>query len=185
MRLFHFSDDAKIDLFTPRPVRIPAVRPAEQAWLNGPLVWAIDEAHEHLYLFPRECPRIVVWPTPATEPAERARWFGDRPARAIAHIERRWLGRLRSATIFRYELSIPSFEDARDAGMWVSRAAVRPLAVEAMTDLPAQLEARGIELRVLKSLAPLKDVWKTSLHASGLRLRNARGWAEAAPSLAN
>jgi hypothetical protein len=69
--------------------------------------------------------------------------------------------------------------------MWVSRAAVRPLGVEAMTDLPAQLEARGIELRVLESLAPLKDVWNTSLHASGLRLRNARDWAEAAPPLAS
>ena len=24
------------------------------------LVWAIDDPHQHLYLFPRECPRIVI-----------------------------------------------------------------------------------------------------------------------------
>src|ERR1700722_6881999 len=104
MRLFHFSDDPTIGLFTPRPVRIPVARPAVRAWLNGPLVWSIDEAHEQLYLFPRDCPRILVWPTPTTAPEERARWFGDRPARALAHIERRWLGRLRSATIYRYDM---------------------------------------------------------------------------------
>ena len=54
MRLFHFSDDPAIGLFTPRPVRVAVARPSGQAWLNGPLVWSIDEAHQILYLFPRE-----------------------------------------------------------------------------------------------------------------------------------
>jgi hypothetical protein len=33
----------------------------------------------------------------------------------------------------------------------------------------------------MESLAPLRDVWSTSLHASGIRLRNAQGWPDNAP----
>ena len=44
------------------------------------------------------------------------------------------------------------------------------------------LAAQGVELRAMESLLPLKDVWSTSLHASGIRLRNARDWlAEGQP----
>ena len=54
MRLFHYSEDPSIVVFEPRPVRVPAARRAGFEWLNGPLVWAIDEPHSILYLFPRE-----------------------------------------------------------------------------------------------------------------------------------
>ncbi len=67
MHLFHFSDDPNIQTFVPRPVRVSIERPEGMDWLNGPLVWAIDEAHEPLYLFPRECPRILLWATPETK----------------------------------------------------------------------------------------------------------------------
>jgi hypothetical protein len=176
MRLFHFSDEANIKAFNPRPVQVPVQRREGQSWLNGPLVWSIDDCHEPLYLFPRECPRILVWATPQTRPDERVAWFGAGAHRAIAHIERRWLGRLSIATIHRYELPPASFEPLGDIGMWVSRVPVRPIEVQAITDLPARLESRGVELRLLETLSPLKDVWSTSLHASGLRLRNAEGW---------
>src|SRR5271168_1565265 len=111
MRLFHFSEDPGIALFAPRPVRTPVARPAGQDWLNGPLVWAIDEAHDILHLFPRECPRIVIWPTPHTTPEDRSRWFGDDGRRAVAFIEQRWAARLRSAVVHRYELPGDGFEE--------------------------------------------------------------------------
>ena len=57
-RLYHFSDDPSITRFVPRPVLVPATRPPGSDWLNGPLVWAIDEWHQPMYLFPRDCPRI-------------------------------------------------------------------------------------------------------------------------------
>jgi hypothetical protein len=176
MRLFHFSEDPRIELFAPRPVRTPVERPDGQDWLNGPLVWAIDEAHEHLYLFPRECPRILVWAKPTSLEADRLRWLGDTAARAVAFVERDWLERLSRAVVYRYETPVEGFEDLGDVGMWVSRLPVRPLRVEALDDLPAQLARRGVELRVLDSLLPLKPVWQSSLHASGIRLRNAAGW---------
>jgi hypothetical protein len=81
----------------PRPVRVPAVRRPGREWLNGPLVWAIDEDHDMLYLFPRECPRILLWPTPSTTEGDRWVWFGDSPRRALAFIERDWFGRLECA----------------------------------------------------------------------------------------
>ena len=62
--------------------------------------------------------------------------------------------------------------------MWVSRAAVRPLRRTKIGDLASELSAAGVELRTLPNLTPLKDVWNTSLHASGIRLRNAVNWNE-------
>jgi hypothetical protein len=69
------------------------------------------------------------------------------------------------------------FEDLADAGMWVSRQTVTPRAVEVLSDLPARLERHGVELRRMESLVPLREVWSTTLHASGVRLRHAQGWA--------
>jgi hypothetical protein len=40
------------------------------------------------------------------------------------------------------------------------------------------LRSSGVELRVLDRLTPLRGVWDSSLHASGIRLRNAQGWVD-------
>jgi hypothetical protein len=73
--------------------------------------------------------------------------------------------------------SAAGFGDIGDVGMWVSRTEVAPLRVDAPRDLAAELKAQNVELRVVKSLVPLRNVWQTSLPASGIRLRNAEGWA--------
>ena len=70
-----------------------------------------------------------------------------------------------------------TFEDLQDAGMWVAREAVTPLRVETISDLSTALRACDVELKVLPRLTPLKSVWNSSLHASGIRLRNAQGWS--------
>lgn len=177
MRLFHFSHDAGIARFEPRPVAIPSARPPGREWLNGPLVWAIQSDRQAMYLFPRECPRILIWQTPDTRDEDLAPWRGERCGRIIAHIEWAWLERLRTARICRYELPCESFEALHDAGMWVSRQPVEPLSAEVIRNLPAALEACDVELRVMPSLVPLRDLWSGTVHASGIRLRNAAGWA--------
>lgn len=179
MRLFHFSDDPDIRRFVPRPVAVPSERGPGREWLNGPLVWAISEERQAMYLFPRECPRILLWPTPQTSSEDLAAWFGGRGWSTLAHIEWRWFERLRTGRLYHYELPAEAFEDLNTAGMWVSRRAVDPIAMEVVDDLPAALAALDVELRIMPTLAPLKDVWSTTLHASGIRLRNATGWAEA------
>ncbi|KQN46868.1 hypothetical protein ASE93_12205 [Serratia sp. Leaf50] len=90
MRFFHFSDEPNIDVFNPRPIRVHVDRPSGQEWLNGALVWATDEQHDLLYLFPRECPRIVIWPFSETTQEDWLRWSGDCTKNAIAFIEQSW-----------------------------------------------------------------------------------------------
>jgi hypothetical protein len=177
MRLFHFSDDPAIETFVPRPVRVPAARPPGMGWLNGPLVWAIDDWHQPMYFFPRDCPRVLLWKTPQTVEADARRWWDASTARIIAFVEWAWFDRLKTGTLHRYELPEAGFEYS-EAGMWVSRAPVTPLAVDAMDDLPAAMARSGVELRVVESLTRLKGVWETTVHFSGIRLRNAQGWKD-------
>jgi len=176
VRLFHFSEDPNIGIFRPRPVRISTERPAGREWLNEPLVWAIDELHQSMYLFPRDCLRVLYWPTPTTTAEDYQRWWGKRSCQVVAHIEWSWFDRLRAGTLHRYEFPEADFMSLQDAGMWVSRMPVTPTKVESLNDLPGELRGQGVELHVMESLASLKELWNTSLHVSGIRLRNARDW---------
>jgi hypothetical protein len=179
MRLFHFSDDPAIARFEPRPVATFSPRPPGREWLNGPLVWAIEEERQAMYLFPRDCPRILLWPTPDTIPADKDRYWDGGDWRMIAYVEEGWLDAIARAALYRYDMPADTFESLDDAGMWISRAAVIPRSMETIGDLPRMLSREGVDLRALPTLAPLADVWSTTLHASGIRLRNALGWRRA------
>ena len=153
-----------------------ADREPGREWLNGPLVWAIDEWHSPMYLFPRDCPRILLWPTDATTETDRKHWFGHTAARMLAYVEDAWEIQLRSTELYRYLLPPPTFVYLGEIGHWVSREGVVPTRVDVVDDLTVRLEAAGVELRLIPSLLPLRGVWDTTLHASGIRLRNALGW---------
>jgi len=129
-----------------------------------------------MYFFPRECPRILLWPTPRSTDEHIRRFWRGSSARMIAFIEAGWAERHAREALWRYEFDAAGFNDVRDVGMWVSRETVRPIGRERIGDLPARLAEADVELRVLPDLLPLKNVWETSLHASGIRLRNAQGW---------
>ena len=176
MRLFHFSDNPAIARFEARAVAVPSQRKSGMDWLNGPLVWAIDDWHQPMYLFPRECPRILLWRTADTSAEDARRFFDGRDCRMIAHIEWAWYERFAAAQIHRYDLPADGFEDIGDGGMWVHRGGVEPIGIETLTDLPGALRETQVELRIMKSLRPLKGVWETTIHFSGVRLRNAVGW---------
>ena len=183
MRLFHFSEEGSIARFTPRPVAVPSTRPPGQKWLNGPLVWAIDEAHQPLYLFPRDCPRLLVWPVAGTMEHDRERWRAlcEREAtRFVAFIEEGWAERLSAAYLYRYELPAHRFESLADSGMWVARHAAEPVAVEQLDDLRACLAAAQVELRTVRSFSSLAHLLRTSLHVSAIRMRNAAAGADRA-----
>lgn len=173
MRLFHFSEDPNIPRFEPRPVRVPSERAPGRSWLNGPLVWAIEEAYQAMYLFPRDCPRIVVFRRADSTLNDVAAWFGTRDSSAIAHVEWQWLDRIATTALYRYDLPAETFEDLDDAGMHVSRTAVVPLGVDVLAHPLNALRDAGVELRVMHRLTSLRTAWDTSLHVSGIRLRNA------------
>ncbi|NKC01279.1 MAG: hypothetical protein GKR90_22660 [Pseudomonadales bacterium] len=175
-RLFHFSDVDSIKSFVPRPVLVPTQRSEGQESLNSPLVWAIDEWHQPMYLFPRDCPRILLWRKDETTKKDLDLYFGSSDARILAYVEESWRAKIESETIYRYELPSESFQSLEDAGMWVSQTVVDPTETVALTDLPSRLRRESVELRVLDVLTSLKGVWNTTLHASGIRLRNATKW---------
>ncbi|WP_143789597.1 DUF6886 family protein [Pantoea agglomerans] len=177
MRLFHFSDNPDISVFRPRPLRIHVDRPAGQEWLNGSLIWATDEAYELLYLFPRECPRIIFWPLANTTKEDRELWMGNATSSsAVACIEQAWLSRFNLGQVFRNELPKECFEPTGEVGMWVGRSDVIPVGLKCFSSLPNELSERNISLRVMDRLTPLKSIWQSTLHASGIRLRNAQDW---------
>jgi len=129
-----------------------------------------------MYLFPRECPRILLWSTPQTLREDKEKWWQASTARMLAYVEASWWECLTEAHMYRYEFPSTPFESLHDAGMWISRTEVCPTQMERIEQLPSQLNSMDVELRVLENLAPLKDVWQSSLHASGIRLRNAKDW---------
>lgn len=168
--LYHFSEEPGIGEFEPRVLES---RPE----LREPLVWAIEPSHQHMYLFPRDCPRVLLWPVATTTAADRERWFGRTEARAIAYVEYGWLERMHATSLYRYVLPVEPFEDLGDTGMWVSRSTVRPLRVEVVDDLFEALRSAGVELRVMERLTALHGLWEeTTLHWSSIRMRNAQGW---------
>ena len=88
--------------------------------------------------------------------------------------------RIRTTTLYRYELLAESFSllDG-NAGHWVSRATVEPLAVEPVDDLLAALAASDVELRITPRLMKLwRRAIDSTLAYSGTRLRNAQGYGE-------
>lgn len=167
--LSHFSEEPRIARFEPRaPLALPDAEPR---------VWAIGDWHAPMYYVPRDCPRACFWAGADTSDEDR-RWLGDSGQRLVMAIESGWLDRVRRAVVYRYLMPPTTFvlEDA-DAGHWVSRAAVTPLAVEPMPDLLGALVSAEVELRVLPSLVALwQRVIGSTLRFSGTRLRNARGF---------
>ncbi len=158
--LFHFSEDPMIRRFEPRPSKS-----------NGAVVWAIAEEFAFLYFFPRDCPRIVIWAQDDSGAQDRDHWLGE--DQRVAYVEERWMERITQTTVYCYALPVVTFQSLDDVGMHVSSEAVMPSAVAPLTDLPQQLAQRGVALRPVSSLRPIAPVWRSSLHASGIRLRNA------------
>jgi hypothetical protein len=176
-RLFHFSEQHDIERFVPRPVLVPSERPVGMEWLNGPLVWAVEDARQGDYLFPRNCPRILLWLTSKTTANDKEQWWGASTACALAYVEQAWWNRLSSATIYRYDMPAKPFTRVDDeGGFWVSREVVAPSGVQSISDLPNALAEQNVEMRVVDRLTHLRGVWGWSFHASGIRLRNAKDW---------
>jgi hypothetical protein len=148
--LHHFREDADIREFVPH---VPRTNPT-----HAPEVWAIDSEHAPLYWFPRDCPRVTIWPRTPAEQDDFRETFQTATHRLHA-IELDWLGRMRSAQIYRYDFDAHGFEPWADApGQWISNIEVVPVTVTPIGDLLHAHAAAGIELRAVPTLWPLRDV---------------------------
>jgi hypothetical protein len=162
-RLFHVSEESGIARFEPRA----------SEYAEDPVVWAIEEPRLGNYLVPRECPRVTCYAGSGAAAADVERLLGSSPA--VVAIESGWLERMRSTRLFCYHMPPATFECLDTcAGYFVSRAPVVPSGVEVVDDPAAALRARGVELRIVPNLWPLRDaVVASTLQFSLIRMRHA------------
>lgn len=175
--IYHFSDRSDIELFRPRaPLRHPHAEP---------LVYGIDAWHSPLYFFPRDCPRIVVWPTESTSPADIASFNLSSDWRMRAYLHRSDEAAWRAGLLWRYEFDrAQGFEDTGDIGVWISRADVVPRSMTCVLDLPLALQVARVQVKVVDSLIETahdlfdftSDRFKTSLHVSMIRTSSILDW---------
>ena len=148
--LYHFSEDPSIARFVPH---VPRTNPDHRR-----AVWAIDAEHAPLYWFPRDCPRVTVWPLRAADLGTFQQRFATASARLHA-IESQWLQRMRDTHLFRYEFDPAGFVQWEEAnGQWIAEFDVVPVAMSAVGDLLDAHAAAGIELRIVPSLWPFFDI---------------------------
>ena len=161
--LFHVSEVSGIERFEPRA----------SEYAGGFVVWAIDADRLRNYLLPRECPRVTYYAGRDTVAADVERFLGSSPA--VVAIQSDWLESLRSCRLYCYHLPPETFECLDEcAGYFVSRVPVVPARVEVFDDPIAELLKRGVELRVVPNLWPLRDaVVASTLQFSAIRMRNA------------
>ena len=114
-----------------------------------------------------------MWRRPGSSQEDAARYLAP-GARMTAYVERGWLEGIRSAVLTRYALPPETFMDLGDAGMHVSTRPVVPSARHRIADLPDALASAGAALRVTGDLVALGEARRSTLHVSGIRLRNAR-----------
>jgi hypothetical protein len=161
--LFHVSEERGIERFEPRPSEIA----------REPVVWAIDAARLRNYLLPRDCPRVTYYAGRHTTDADRERFLGT--AAAVIAIEEGWFERLRLGRLYCYLMPAQTFECLDEcAGYHVSRVSVVPVHIEVIDDPVSELVRRGVDLRRVSNLWPLRDVVvASSLQFSMIRMRNA------------
>ena len=162
MALFHISEDPGIREFVPRPSK----------HTKDPVVWAVNSEKLRNYLLPRDCPRVTYYAGPDTTAADAQRFLGA--SCAVVAIESSWWDRMHSCRLYCYHLRADTFECIDEcAGHFVSRETLRPLRVEMIDDPIGALLARGVELRVVPELDPLRDaVVASTLLFSIIRMSN-------------
>jgi hypothetical protein len=174
MTLQHFSDRPDIEVFHPHVAKTS--RNQAEAF-----VWAIDDWHAPMYYVPRDCPRACFWVGERTSAHDRERWLNGLAPRFVMVVEATWIERINRAQLFRYVMPESSFVPTDDdSGHFVSRDSIRPLRVEAISDLIGAILAADVELRIVERIGPM---WRrvhqaSTLHFSGTRLRNALGYPD-------
>ena len=165
--LHHFSEDPSIERFVPH---VPPTNPNHE-----PAVWAIDSEHAAAVLVPAGVPAgDGVAPRRRRAPSFEERFATTR--RAFTRSSAAGSSSMRSTRLHRYDFADDLFAPWPEAtGQWIAWETVIPIAVEPLGDLLDLHAAAGIELRVVPSLWPLRDVvvagpWEFSI----VRMHNAQ-----------
>ena len=162
--LWHVSEEAGIERFDPRPSQ----------FTDEPVVWAVHDLRLHNYLLPRDCPRVTFYAGDDTSAADIDRFLGR--SHAVIAFESVWLDRVRAMRLYCYHLPEPEFSCTDQcAGYHICHSSVEPAHVEIVHDLLAAIASRGVEIRIVPTLWPLRDaVVSSTLKYSVIRIRNAQ-----------
>lgn len=168
--VYHVSDLPDIVRFEPRHAN------SSHPHLDAPVVWAVDEAHLHNYLLPRDCPRVTFYAGNNSSADDVERILGGTSAAYVVAIESCRLAEVQQLRLYVYQLPDDSFSVYdRGAGYYLSREAVEPLRIQQVDNILGELLARDVELRIMPSLWKLRDqVLASSLQFSFIRMRNAQ-----------
>ncbi|BBH19345.1 hypothetical protein Back11_06900 [Paenibacillus baekrokdamisoli] len=166
MKLYHFSEESNITRFEPRQLDYRKDEPA--------MIWTIDDFHAPHYFLPRDCPRVCVWPKEDTSEEDLHQFFGHSSTNRLVAIETGWYETVKNTQLYQYTFNSDAFTlYNRDAGYYITKQPVIPLAVEPLDDLLAAMIALGIELRVTPSLIPLRNsILNSTVNFSMIRMRN-------------
>ncbi|WP_028548862.1 DUF6886 family protein [Paenibacillus sp. UNC451MF] len=166
--LYHFSEEPDIRMFTPRRMDSRPDEPAQ--------VWTIDEFHAPHYYFPRDCPRVCIWPYERTSDEDNLRFFGHSAVQRVMVVEAGWLDQIRAARLYRYTFNDKDFEIYDlNAGYYTSVHEVKPVSVEPVGDLLSVICDTGIELRLTPSLMPLREaILQSTVNFSMIRMKYAK-----------
>ncbi len=139
------------------------------------LVWAIDTAHLHNYLLPRDCPRVTFYAKDDTTPEDVKHLMHGTTAKHVVAIETASFNKAKDVIIYKYVFDRKGFELTDEgAGYYVSRVAVRPKSVQKISDILVELLKHDVELRVLPSLWDLREeVIHSTMQYSIIRMSRA------------
>ncbi len=171
MRLFHFSDDPHLELLKPR---VPSRHPDRE-----PFVYAVDEAHQALYFFPPDCPRLAVWADSSSR-AEDVEWLQERTdQRILLAIDSSWADRVARGSICRYLVSPESFFQENNHGCFVSRLPIKVATPTIFDNLPQAMREADAMLAVVGSLSAFAhSIESSTLHVTMIRMGLLDDWVE-------
>ena len=162
--LIHVSENPEIKIFHPRPT----------PHCQHPVVWAVNDLRLCNYLLPRDCPRVTCYATSGLQNPELNAIIHD--SQAMIAIEAGWFKCVRDCHLYLYHLPADTFEMLDEiAGYHVSQEAVKPIAVEPVSDIMAALLERDVEIRVVQNLWSLRDaILEATNTFSFIRMNNAQ-----------
>jgi len=166
-RLFHISEDPKINVFVPR------LSPSHFNIIKADVVMAVSENLVHNYMLPKECPRLSYHAGPDTTPRDTKKFFGFCTAAHIMAVENRWIKKIQSTTLYCYEFDSRHFSLFDEStGDYTAYKTIVPISIKPIYSILDELLKRNIELRFMPTIDKLAmEIRKSSLHSSLIKIR--------------
>lgn len=170
MRLFHVSETPNITVFkTRKPKRSDLVN-------ETGLVWALSERTLVNFFTPRDCPRVTYHVAPHTHCADKKNHLSALDIEHVMVIEHAWVQRMQAVTLYVYEFDPKPFVlQDEQAGYYVSRETVQPLACYVIQNVWHALASFNVEVRLVENLWPIcRTIQASTFYWSMCRMANAQ-----------